>query len=134
MSFDTVEVRDYGIPDLKSFRQVNRALYACLNASYWRELLAKHNHLTGYVLKDAIQANDPARLKFFLEQVGVDFELLAGYSSPLSVAPYLDKFLMARLVLENGAKFKRIPRTGGSAPCIPRGRQKCSWNSTPTPK
>jgi hypothetical protein len=57
---------DYGIPDLKSFRQVNRALCACLNASYWRELLAKHNHLTGYVLKDAIQANDPARLKFFL--------------------------------------------------------------------
>jgi hypothetical protein len=95
---------DYGIPDLKSFRQVNRALYECLNRSYWRQLLAKHNRLTGYVLKNAIQANDIARLKFFLEEVGVDVE--AGYISPLSVAVNLDKVPMARLLLENGARFQ----------------------------
>jgi ankyrin repeat protein len=97
---------DYGIPDLKSFRQVNRALYECLNTSYLRQLLAKHNRLTDYVLKRAIQTNDTARLKFFLEEVGVDVE--AGYisSSPLSVAVNLDKVPMARLLLENGAQFQ----------------------------
>jgi ankyrin repeat protein len=95
---------DYGIPDLKSFRQVNRALYECLNTSYWRQLLAKHNRLTGYVLKNAIQANDTARLKFFLEEVGVDVK--AGYISPLSVAVDLDKVPMARLLLENGQSQK----------------------------
>jgi ankyrin repeat protein len=103
---------DYGIPDLKSFRQVNRALYACLNPIYWRELLAKHKSLTGPVLTAAIRPNNLARLKFFLEQVGVDIETKLGYYldhgniSPLIEAVHLDNVLVSRYLLEKGAKVQ----------------------------
>jgi hypothetical protein len=64
----------YGIVYLRSFRQVNRALCACLNPLYWRRLLMTATHLTEHVLAEAIKTNNLAHLKFFLEQAGVDVE------------------------------------------------------------
>jgi ankyrin repeat protein len=118
----------YGLRDIQSLRQVNRALYACLKPIYVRELrglLREHRWLADSILQGAIKTKNLARLKFFLEEVAVDIETYLDLFyvdsetrsvSPLIAAVYLDEVPMARLFLENGAKVQDA--TGSRFQCF----------------
>jgi ankyrin repeat protein len=113
---------DDDLDALKSFRQVNRALYDCLNPIFWRQALEYRHTTTERVLTSLIRTNDLAHLKFFLE-LDIDIDIrLSEFSadtsnefynlsfnnnpSPLIVAAYLDNVPLARLLLENGAQVQ----------------------------
>jgi ankyrin repeat protein len=100
---------------LKSFRQVNRTLYDCLDPVFWREAL-RRGQTASRVLTSLIRGNDLARLAFFLE-LGIDIEtrlpeflahaanrINKGPATPLIAAAELDNIPLVRLLFEKGAK------------------------------
>jgi ankyrin repeat protein len=99
---------------LKSFRQVNRGLYACLNALFWQETLQETEYATEDLLMNAINSGNVERLKFLLD-LGVNVETpLESFfyaetedtPSPLVATASLDNVPMARLLLEKGARVQ----------------------------
>jgi ankyrin repeat protein len=106
---------ELSLDGLKSFRQINRTLYHCVNPMFWQEAL-KRGHNTERVLTSLIRTNDLARLNSFLK-LGIDIETLLpefgtytilGYHkepTPLNTAADMDNVPLARLLLENGAKI-----------------------------
>jgi ankyrin repeat protein len=112
------------LKDLQSFRQVNRALYTCLNDMFWRRIFTdseRHypDFMAEHIFTELIEENDLARLQFFLE-AGADIETpLKEFSTyreisgrdttPLIAAAFLDNVPMAHLFLKNGAKTQWDP-------------------------
>jgi ankyrin repeat protein len=104
------------LSDFNSFLRVNRALYACLNRTLWREA-AEFQDITERVFTHLIHTNDLARLKYFLELdadvethlpefVDWDYDIFCKTEkTPLNVVVGLDNVPMARLLLEHDANL-----------------------------
>jgi hypothetical protein len=110
---------DHGLclDTLKSFRQVNRALYACPNRSFWRETLDRR-HTTARILTLLIHKNDLAGLKFFLE-LGIDIEIT------------LPDFPSADITLRIQKSFS-ADRRCLSESCPPRAPLIGKWRESPS--
>jgi hypothetical protein len=110
---------------LKSFRQVNRALYHSVNPIFWPEALRRPN-ITARVFTSIILSNDLARLKYFLG-LSIDIERwLPELSNYIRSGYYKERGSLAAAAanrlhafyLENGAKTECVIHSARSAEMV----------------
>jgi ankyrin repeat protein len=111
------------LANLKSLRQVNRALYSYVDPIFWQKAFLLHKRISKRVLPPLIETNDLARLKFILD-AGANIECALDFCpddqwavpSPLYMACFLENVPMARLLLEKGAKIVYGPLHAARSP------------------